>query len=336
MIAAAVTLAHPAVQLGRIFHGIVLPILLLAGIGFLLQRRLGLDRTTLRRLNFYFVMPAMVYYAVVTSDLSAGRVFSVVGFALGVVAVMGLLTWVAARLRGVPADLRRPLLMSTILHNSGNFGLPLQELAFSAQGYGADALGLQAFVMITQNLLTFTVGVLLAAWGRRGADWRRNLAHIARFPPVYALAAALLTVQIRGWLGADSALGAALAPLWEVVVRVKGAFVALALLTLGAQLALVARRNHNYPVGMSVFLRLVCGPLVGLAVIYLTGLRGFLAQAMLIASSTPTAVNAMLLCLEFDNHPDYLARAVFYSTLLSPVTVTLTIFVAQGGFLPGF
>ena len=42
----------------------------------------------------------------------------------------------------------------------------------------------------------------------------------------------------------------------------------------------------------------------------------------------------MLMCLEFDNHPDYAAKAVFYSTLLSPITVTLTIFFAQGGFLP--
>jgi predicted permease len=61
-----------------------------------------------------------------------------------------------------------------------------------------------------------------------------------------------------------------------------------------------------------------------------------LAQLMLIASSTPTAVNCMLLCLEFDNHPEFAARAVFTSTMASPITVTLVIFVAQSGWLPGF
>jgi hypothetical protein len=40
--------------------------------------------------------------------------------------------------------------------------------------------------------------------------------------------------------------------------------------------------------------------------------------------------------MEFENHPDYAARAVFYSTLLSPVTVTLVIFLARGEILPGF
>ena len=44
----------------------------------------------------------------------------------------------------------------------------------------------------------------------------------------------------------------------------------------------------------------------------------------------------MLLCLEFDNHPDFAARAVLYSTLLSPVTVTLVVFLAQSKLLPGF
>jgi len=66
------------------------------------------------------------------------------------------------------------------------------------------------------------------------------------------------------------------------------------------------------------------------------GLTGLMAQVLLISSATPTAVNCMLFCLQFDNHPDYAARAVFYSTLLSPITVTGVIFLAQGNVLPGF
>ena len=60
----------------------------------------------------------------------------------------------------------------------------------------------------------------------------------------------------------------------------------------------------------------------------------FLAQMLLISTATPTAINVMLLCLQFDNHPDYAARTVFYTTLLSPLTVTLVIFLAKSGFLP--
>ena len=54
-------------QLGEIFYYIVLPIVLLAGLGFLMQRKLGLHMPTLTRINFYFTMPGMAYSAIVTS-----------------------------------------------------------------------------------------------------------------------------------------------------------------------------------------------------------------------------------------------------------------------------
>ena len=85
--------------------------------------------------------------------------------------------------------------------------------------------------------------------------------------------------------------------------------------------------------GLSVILRLLIAPAVGLGLIFAFGLRGFMAQVLLISTSSPTAVNCMLLCLEFDNHPDYAAKAVFYSTLLSPITVTGVIYLAQSGVL---
>jgi len=72
------------------------------------------------------------------------------------------------------------------------------------------------------------------------------------------------------------------------------------------------------------------------AMIYAFGLTGFLAQMLLIGSASPTAVNSMLLCLQFDRHGDFAARSVFYSTLISPVTVTTVIFLAQADILPGF
>jgi len=318
-------------QLGHIFYYIVLPILLLAGIGWLLQRKLGLEMGTLRKLNFYFVIPFMMYHAIVTSPLKASDIGSVLKFAFSLQLCMGVLTYVVARLRRVATGQRNVAVMTTVLHNSGNYGLPLQELASGPAG-----MALQVFYMLAQNLMGFTGGVLLAAGGKH-ADWKKNLLHIAKFPPLYALAAGFGTVLIRNHLGDDaSRVGQALSPFWDVITRIKGAFVAVALCTLGAQLGTVVRGEHRYPVTMSVVLRLMIGPLLGLGLIYLWGLEGFIAQVMLVATTTPTAVNCMLLCLEFDNHPDYAAKAVFYSTLVSPLTVTLWIFLAKNtALLPG-
>jgi len=328
--------AELPVQLWQIFYTIVLPVLLLAGTGCLLQKLFRLDLATLRVLNFYFVIPAIVYHSVLTSQVGGGQVLVVVGFALSLMAGMSVLTLLAAWLRGVPMEQRRALLMTTIFHNSGNYGLPLQDLAFRARGLAVEATTVQTYVMITQNFTTFTLGILLAAGGASRRRWRENLRHMAKFPPLYALGAALLTIQIERWLGGSAeTVRGALRPFWEVIVRVRGAFVPIALVTLGAQLMTVARGRHNYHVSLSVMLRLLCGPAVGLGLVYLFGLSGFMAQVLLISTTTPTAVNCMLLCLEFDNHPDYAARAVFYSTLLSPLTVTLVIYLARSGLLPG-
>ena len=336
--ALAASIAELPGRLGEIFYYIVLPVLLLAAVGWILQRKLGLDMPTLTRLNFYFVVPGLVYVSLLTSRLHGAEVAQVVIYGVAMLAAMGAVTWVVGRVRGVPPDERNAMLMTTIFNNSGNYGLPLQDLAFAKAGLSAEARMMQVFVMIVQNVSGFTLGVWLAASGGDGRRWRENLMHIAKFPPIYALIAALATLWVRGALGADAAAsaGRALKPFWDVLLHVKSAFVAVAICTLGAQLATVARGGRRYPVTLSVVLRLLVGPAVAAGVIYAMGIRGLMAQVLLISSATPTAVNCMLFCLQFDNHPDYAARAVFYSTLLSPITVTGVIFLAQGNVLPGF
>ncbi len=331
----AASLASLMGQLWHVFYTIVLPVLLLAGVGFLLQRRLGLDMPTLTRLNFYFVIPCLIYVSLVSSPVGPERAFTVVAFNVATTAVMAAVTYLAAVLRGVPRGRRSTMLMTTLFHNSGNYGLPLQKLAFDNTPFAGQAEPLQIFVVLTQNFTGFTLGVLLAASGRKDRHWRENLLHIAKFPPLYALAAGVLTVQVRRWLGPGApGVAEALEPFWVVLGYIKSAFLAVALATLGAQLATIPRGGDRYPVRLSVFLRLLIGPAIGVGVVYAFALKGYLAQLLLISCATPTAVNAMLMCVEFDNHPDYAAKAVFYSTLLSPITVTLTIFFAQGGFLP--
>lgn len=312
---------------------IVLPVMLLVGLGFVVQKKLGLDMPTLVRLNFYVVVPGMVYFAVVNSELTAQAVGQVIGFTLGAMCVWGLLTYSVAKLRGVPIDQRRAMLMTSLFYNSGNYGLPVQELAFRSTPFGSTgATGLQVFVLIVQNIASFTLGILIVSGNSQGSRWKQNLTHIVRFPPIYALTAALITIGIRRLLG-ESGVDVAknLQPFWDTVGFAKDGFIVVALVTLGAQLAVVERGDGKGPVATSVLLRLVAGPVVGFTLLKLLGWTGPIAQVLLISTAMPTAVTCLLLCIEFDNNPAYVARSVFYSTLLSPITVTLTILLAHSG-----
>jgi predicted permease len=159
--------------------------------------------------------------------------------------------------------------------------------------------------------------------------------HVLRFPPIYALAAALLTVWVRGLMSEQTQelLAGALRPFWDTVSIVSRAFVPVALATLGAQLAALRGDGVRYPLRLSVLGRLLMGPAIAFVMLWTMGIHGLVGQVLLISTSTPTAVNCMLICMEFDNHPDFVAKSVFYSTLLSPITVSLTILLAQSGAL---
>ncbi len=322
-------------ELGAIAYFILLPILLMMGIGWVIQRVVGLDMPTLTRLNFYVVVPGMIYFVLVTSELEAADVGIVVGFSLMAMAAWSLANLAVAAARRVSHEQRRAMLMTSIFYNAGNYGLPLQELAFRSAGLSAQAMGLQVFVMVVQNFTNFTLGILLAAGQVRDGQWKRNLLTIFRFPAIYALTAALATIGLRNALGQRAhSLAHALTPFWDTILYVKDGFIVLALVTLGAQLANVRRGHaHRYPVTTTVILRLLVGPAIGLALIWLLGIEGLTAQVLLISTATPTSVNCLLLCLQFNNHPDFVARSVFYSTILSPITITLVILLARSGVI---
>jgi predicted permease len=91
--------------------------------------------------------------------------------------------------------------------------------------------------------------------------------------------------------------------------------------------------SDMFDVLLAAFGRLILGPLIAVALIFIFQYRGIMAYALLISSSMPTAVNTALLAIEFDNEPRFAAQAVLFTTILSIVTVSFTIYL--GSFLFG-
>ncbi|HUU10380.1 MAG TPA: AEC family transporter [Phycisphaerae bacterium] len=107
------------------------------------------------------------------------------------------------------------------------------------------------------------------------------------------------------------------------------AYVALALMTLGAQMANVRLVRAPLDLVLSVVLRLVGGALVGLVLVKAMGLDGLLAQILVIGAAGPSAVSSAVVAIEFKNRPDFAASAVLLSTLGAGLTVPVVIFLAQ-------
>jgi predicted permease len=117
--------------------------------------------------------------------------------------------------------------------------------------------------------------------------------------------------------------------LWVPLKYFHDGLVAVALITLGVQLSKTRATAALPRLGPALALRLLGGPLIGWALVPLFAFEGELAKTMILSASFPTAVNTALIAHEFKADTEYAAGAVFWSTLLSMVTVTVLITILK-------
>jgi predicted permease len=97
------------------------------------------------------------------------------------------------------------------------------------------------------------------------------------------------------------------------------------LLLLGVQLAGTSLGHKVGPISAAVAVRLIGGAVVGLALAALMGLTGVTRQVCVVEHSTPTAVMASILAMEFGTEPEFVTGVIFASTLASMATMTLLV-----------
>lgn len=301
--------------LWKVFSQVLLPILILVGFGWILDRRSRLDLNTLIKLNIYVFVPAFIFREVVNSSLGAGFAVRVMAFTVSIQAGMFLLSALVSRFCGYERRQARALQLATMFYNSGNYGVPLMTLAFPTTGPL-----LQVFVVLTQNICTFTVGVFLTSSATH-AGWRAFLPML-RQVSLWAVATALVVrcweVPVTEWRW-----------LWVPVEYLHHALVGVALVTLGAQLSQTRVQQNAGRLSWALGLRLLAGPLLAALLCGRFGFHGEEAVVMVVSAAFPTAVNTALLAHEFQADSQFAAAVVFYSTLASMLTVTCLIAVLR-------
>jgi predicted permease len=96
---------------------------------------------------------------------------------------------------------------------------------------------------------------------------------------------------------------------------------------LGIQLSHARLRGNLRLIGLATFIRLIVAALVAFALAYLMGLDGLTRRVCIFQASTPTAVTAALMAIEFEAEPDFVTSVVFLTTLLSSVTLAVILSV---------
>jgi predicted permease len=307
-------------MLFQIFVDVCLPILILIGLGWGLDRLFDFDLKTLVKLNLYLFVPAFILVRLSTSDLAGVIGLKVVAFTVSVILSMGAISWIVCAIRRIPRSERYAMKLSTMIYNCGNWGIPLMTLAFSELG-----AVVQVFVLATMNLTGFSLGIFLANAG--SSDRKGWFLPILKQPSPYAILIALILRAL------DNPLENVIF-VWTPLSYLADGLVAFALLTLGVQLAKTRPPAPRGTLGITLFIRLIGGPLVATGLTWLFGFQGEIAAILIVGAAAPTAVNTALLAHEFKADHRFAAAAVLYSTLFAAVIVTGLLAMLRAGWVP--
>jgi hypothetical protein len=204
----------------------------------------------------------------------------------------------------------RPVLMAIILTaafgNTGNYGLPLVSFAF-----GKQALAFASLYFVTTSILFNTFGVLIASLGHM--DLKTAALGLFRVPAVYGV---VLAALLNGFhLSLPT-------PVARTVDLAANGSIPLMIVLLGLELSRVTWSHSVKPIGLSVALRLVVGPVLGLLLALLFGFRGAARQGNVTEAAMPAAVTNTVLAAEYGLDTSLVTAMVFVGTLLSPLTLT--------------
>ena len=289
-----------------LFSANLLPILIIAGLGYLLNKTIGLDPKTVSRITFYLFSPALVFQILASSNLESDAVYRIVGFAFAANISVGLVAYLLSRILKFDKKVAIAVVLTTFITNAGNFGLSINKFAF-----GDAALAYASIYFVSSSIMVYTIGVAIASMGK--ASFKESMINLLKFPTLYALIFAIIFNYYQFALPL---------PFDRSINLLAGAAIPAMLLLLGIQLGQANLGEHKLPLATATGIRLVLGPLVALGFSIPFGLQGPALQAGVMESSMPTAVMTTILATEFDVVPSLVSTIVTTTTILSPLTLT--------------
>jgi predicted permease len=278
---------------------VVLPVLLVAGIGFT-WARMGrrFDSVFLTDIATNIGTPCLVAHSLTTLKISPAALAQM-GMAV-LVAIAGFLVLgiVTLRLMKLSPNSYLPALT---FPNTGNMGLPLALFAFGQEG-----LGLAVVYFGCTVTLQFTLGISLSAGNL-------SLSRLVRTPTIYAVAISILLLVLK-----------IQPPAWidNTISVLGGITIPMMLLTLGVSLAQLKVNAMGRNLVLAC-VRLAGGFLIALLVVHLFDLPPMAAGVLIIQSSMPVAVFNFLFAQYYGRAHGDVAAMVVISTAISFVTLPL-------------
>lgn len=312
-----------------IMLNVIAPIMLVMGIGYVIGKRFDPDPRTLSVYLIYLFTPALVFKGIYETELTGGDIGKIALIVVGVALCMALIGTIVARVFRYTPKQEGALILTVILVNAANYGIPLNTFAFG-QTAGTIAIVYYVFSAMVGNVL----GVYFASMG--SGNLKEAVKNVVSVPISYA---AIIAFALNL---ADIELPLILRR--SIIDIAAQASIPMMLGLLGLQLSRVKWRvspaeeaeeeatlaRDLRPVTLATSLRLLVAPCIAFILVSLLGMTGDTAKVAIIQSSMPTAVLASALATQFRSDARFVSAVTLVATLASIATLSVLILLLGG------
>ncbi|MCX5753422.1 MAG: AEC family transporter [Candidatus Krumholzibacteria bacterium] len=331
-----------------VLTNVILPVFFIIFLGFLLRRFGKVDLKTFSRAQLYVLSPALAFMSLAKPEADTGLILRVLFFIVCLEAVLIVISLgIGFAMKRGRAE-RQAMTLASVLMNTGFYGIPVCVLAFGDWG-----LVYATIYMVASSITQSTIGIFLASAGHGSS--KEALANVFKTPLLWSIVAARLLVYLHALTPAPlmkmiDMLGASAIPIGLILL---GMQLESIWLESAAWRASLAGRTAAFSIGenhegvrpegtckpgpggavelrrdisgglVSAAIRIVGGLVVSYGIIQLFHFNANMNQVLIVESSMPTAVNAIVFATEYNCRPRLVAVGILASTLASVVSITL-------------
>jgi predicted permease len=294
----------------QILEKVIAPVFIIIAAGFLIQRLTSVENRSLSDLILYVFTPCLVFTSIVQSSLGERTWADIALITVATAFVMMSVSWSIGKALHLDQKSMSAFILATSLVNTGNYGLPVNLLAFGQAG-----LELAVVYFVVSSVVSYTLGVFVASHGTQSL--KESLRSVVRLPHIYAVLVAF-AVKLLG-VGVPDLI-------FEPVNLMGQAAIPVMLVVLGMELAQPALRSNSTNwalVSLSSAIKLLFPIIPVVLLSSLIELGGLARDVTLVQACMPTAVLAVIFTVKFKGDSQFVTNVIIAATLVSVATLTL-------------
>ncbi len=292
------------------FYLVIFPVLLILGLGFWIGKAFKPDTKTLSTLSLYLLTPALIFTSLLRYQglfsLDTLKMLSIVTL-LSLIIIAGVELF--SRIFPLKNSVKVALMLTLMLSNTGNFGLPINQYA-----YGDQAFAIASLLLVIYSFFTNSVGVMIAASDKN--SWKTALAKMFTIPYLYVLVAALIFNYFHIPVP-DS--------IFKPLQSIGLAAIPLNLIQLGINLSHMKTGKDWGIITAAVVLKLAVIPVIAWGLLRLFRVSGLEFKVTLTQIAMPSAVYASILTAHYESDEALTSGIVFATTLVSILSLSALI-----------